>query len=356
MKVLYLAELIFPSKKAYAIHVMKMCNALSKKNNIQLIIFKNNEKNIFKTYNCESKFSINELKLNKINFINRLKFTFGLLKYINSKKILIISRSVLGALYLSLKGYNVVLEIHHELSSFTKYIFNISKYCNFFKKIKFIFISKELVKKYSINNKSIILDDAVDLIDFKKSSNSTKFKNTCCYTGSFAKGKGLEKIFEISKKLKKIKFHIYGDFSNSEYSINDFKKYKNVIYKGYIKYSKIPNVLKRYEVVLMPYSNTVFGRGKNLEIGKYMSPMKLFDYLASGSIIIASKLKVYGHILNNRNSILVEEDKIEQWADQINLVFNNLKKFKYLKKNSKLIIKNYSWDIRAKKIIEFVNV
>jgi len=84
--------------------------------------------------------------------------------------------------------------------------------------------------------------------------------------------------------------------------------------------------------------------------------MKLFDYLASGSIIIASKLKVYGHILNNRNSILVEEDKIEQWADQINLVFNNLKKFKYLKKNSKLIIKNYSWDIRAKKIIEFVNV
>ena len=356
MKILYLAELIFPSKKAYAIHVMKMCNALSKKNDIKFIIFQNNEKNIYKAYNCESKFLINELKINKINFINRLKFTFGLLKYINSKKILIISRSVLGGLYLSFKGYNVVLEIHHELSSFTKYIFNLSKYCNFFKKIKFIYISKELIKKYNINNKSIILDDAVDLTDFKKSSNSIKFKNTCCYAGSLAKGKGLEKILEISKKLKKIKFHIYGDFSNSEYSINDFKKYKNVIYKGYIKYSKIPNVLKRYEVLLMPYSNKVFGRGKNLEIGKYMSPMKLFDYLASGSIIIASKLDVYKHILNKKNSILIEEHKIEEWAKQINLVFNNLKKYKYLKKNSNSIIKNHSWDIRAKKIIEFVNV
>ena len=39
----------------------------------------------------------------------------------------------MAALYLSFKGYNVVLEIHHELSSFTKYIFNLSKYCNFFK-------------------------------------------------------------------------------------------------------------------------------------------------------------------------------------------------------------------------------
>ena len=141
MKILYLAELIFPSKKAYAIHVMKMCNALSKKNDIELIIFQNNEKNIYKAYNCESKFLINELKLNKINFINRLKFTFGLLKYINSKKILIISRSVLGGLYLSFKGYNVVLEIHHELSSFTKYIFNLSKYCNFLKKLNlYIFL------------------------------------------------------------------------------------------------------------------------------------------------------------------------------------------------------------------------
>ena len=98
-----------------------------------MVIFQNNERNIYKAYNCESQFSINELKLNKINFINRLKFTFGLLKYINSKKILILSRSILGGLYLGLKGYNIVLEIHHELSSFTKYIFNLSKYFNFFK-------------------------------------------------------------------------------------------------------------------------------------------------------------------------------------------------------------------------------
>ena len=42
-----------------------------------------------------------------------------------------------------------------------------------------------------------------------------------------------------------------------------------------------------------------------------MSPMKMFDYLASERIILASKLNVYSHILrNNYNSILVDPNNI----------------------------------------------
>ena len=43
----------------------------------------------------------------------------------------------------------------------------------------------------------------------------------------------------------------------------------------------------------------VFVRSKNLDTAKYMSPLKLFEYLAMSKIIIASKLKVYSHILKN---------------------------------------------------------
>ena len=211
---------------------------------------------------------------------------------------------------MSLFGYNIVLEIHHELRSFTKYLFFFSKYFYTFKNIKFIFISKTLKNKYNLKNKYLILDDAVELEDYSNLKNSDKFKNTCCYTGSLSRGKGLEKIFKISKKLEKINFHIYGDFSNSDFNINDFKNYKNVFYKGYIKYNKIPSILNKYHVVLMPYSKKVLGRGKNLEIGKYMSPMKLFDYLASGKIIIASKLKVYSHILNKKILYLLKKTQL----------------------------------------------
>ena len=61
----------------------------------------------------------------------------------------------------------------------------------------------------------------------------------------------------------------------------------------------------------MPYQNKVYGRGKNLELGNFMSPMKMFDYLASGNLIIASNLKVYSQILkNNFNSFLVTSNNI----------------------------------------------
>ncbi len=356
MRINYLAELIFPSKKAYAIHVMKMCNALSKKNNVRLFVFRNKKNNIFFTYNCFNKFKIIDMGLNKINFYNRIIYSFSLLNEIKSKNEIIISRSIIGALLLSFKGYNVILEIRHELKSATNFFFNLSKYFDFFKKIKFIFVSKNLLKKFKLDNKQIILDDAVDISDFNRKKKSNRIKKTCCYTGSLAKGKGLEKIFEISKKLKNIDFHIYGDFLNSNYSVKDFNEYENVKYKGYLSYNKIPKVLEKYDVLLMPYAEKVYGRGSNLEIGKYMSPLKLFDYLAAGKIIIATDLKVYDHILNKNNAILIKDSKVDEWVKKINFVFKNLKKFDYLKKNSKITIKKHTWDIRVKKVINFINV
>ena len=87
-----------------------------------------------------------------------------------------------------------------------------------------------------------------------------------------------------------------------------------------------------------------------------MSPMKLFDYLASKKIIIASKLKVYNHILNKKNSILINSDSAKKWAQKIELIINNQNKYVYLKKNAFETAKKYTWEIRIKKIINFLDV
>ena len=38
-----------------------------------------------------------------------------------------------------------------------------------------------------------------------------KIRNTCVYIGSFFEGKGVEQIFRLAKKNRKINFHIYGE-------------------------------------------------------------------------------------------------------------------------------------------------
>ena len=65
----------------------------------------------------------------------------------------------------------------------------------------------------------------------------------------------------------------------------------------------------------MPYQKKISILAKNIYVQNYFSPLKLFEYLASGNIIIASKLPVYNHILkNNHNSVLCDPNNPREWS------------------------------------------
>ena len=356
-KLYYISEIFLPSTSAYSIHVMKICNEFSNffKKTSLLVFRKARNKNFHKLYKCKNNFNIVDFHISKNNFFTRILYALKIIIFLKKKDSIIISRSIISALLLSLVKKKVILEIHHTLEGFTKFLFYFVKKFQNFQNIKFIFISKKLKKDFNLKNKSIILDDAVDINDFNIKKKEKIYKNTCAYAGSFAKGKGIENILKIASYCKHIKFHLYGDFSNSIYSKNYFKNFKNVNYKGYIKYKDIPITLSRYHILLLPYSKKVYVRSNNLETSQHMSPLKLFDYLSSGKVIIASKMPVYDHILNKKNSILLNYNQHKKWALKIDYVFKNLKIFNKLKLNALNTAKKNTWHQRVKKIIEFIN-
>ena len=101
--------------------------------------------------------------------------------------------------------------------------------------------------------------------------------------------------------------------------------FKNVKFFNHLEYYQIPKYMSKYHVLLMPYLNKVSVRSSNLDTSKYMSPLKLFEYLAMSKIIIASKLKVYSHILkNNYNCLLLDSKNINEWIYLIEKIFKNL--------------------------------
>ena len=207
----------------------------------------------------------------------------------------------------------------------------------------------------SLKKNYIILDDGVDIKDFdlyKKNNLKNKKNNTCAYFGSLSKGKGLEIIFSIAERMNNIKFDIYTDITFLDKTV--INKFKNIKFFNYVSYSKVPLLMSKYDVVLMPYQDRVEARSKNLEISKFMSPLKLFDYLASCKIIIASDLKVYSHILhNNFNSILINHNNIDLWCKKISQVFKSPKNFYYMKLNAYNTAAKYTWDKRVLSIINF---
>jgi len=355
--VYYLAELSLPSKSAYTIHVIQMCNAISKNQKDVNLLIPNQDikyEEIKKEYSIEFDFKIFPIfkKMKILNFISRIIYAIKCYNKIKKKKTnyLVISRSVIASIFLAIFQVKNFLEIHHELKGFSKIFFQLTKFYFIEKNVKYILINSYLLNFFNLKkDKYFILDDAVNIDLFNHSFETKVIPKTCGYFGSLTKGKGIELIIEIAKKLPEIDFHIYGDLSISAFKDLDLKNHKNITFFDHLKYSKIPSTMNKYEILLMPYLNKVFVRSKNLEVSKYMSPLKLFEYLAASKIIIASRLDVYSHILvDNYNCLLSSSDKISEWVLNISNIFSDLKKYEYIRNGAKETAIKNTWDKRVK--------
>ena len=351
----YISELCLPSNSGYAQHVLKICDSFSKKFKTTLFVISNNKSffELKKEYLLKRKFEIKLFSKNyKNNFITRIFFSLYVLKNINKNSI-IISRSLISSLILSLFGVRNILELHHPPKGLTNYVFYLYRLLRLDKNLDYIFLHKN-IKKYLKIKRGIVLDDACDLSDFKL--RKLKIKYEYCYVGSLFRGKGLEKIIELADYFPKKKFHVFGDFKtlNSNFQKAQIESLKNLHMHDFKSYRHIPKILMSSKFLLLPYLNKVSVNSKNLEVSKFMSPLKMFDYLASGRIIMASDLKVYSHILkNNFNCLMPKKNDLRSWVNLINKISNKNKNFNYLRKNAVNTASKFTWDKRIKKIINY---
>ena len=174
-----------------------------------------------------------------------------------------------------------------------------------------------------------------------------KIKYKFVYTGSFVQGKGIETIIALANHFKEFKFNVFGNL--------DTISSQNLILNDYQSYFSICKILLKSEYLLLPYEKKISVLIKNSDVSKYISLLKMFEYLATKKIIFASYNKTYNHILkNNYNSLLINSDKIKAWIKTINMVIKNPKKFEYLKKNAYETSKKYTWKKRCGLILKFI--
>ena len=64
-----------------------------------------------------------------------------------------------------------------------------------------------------------------------------------------------------------------------------------------------------------------------------MSPMKMFEYLSSGRVILSSNIRVLKVLISNFNCIIVKDNKVETWVKELDLLKNNIKLMRCEKRN-----------------------
>jgi glycosyltransferase involved in cell wall biosynthesis len=367
-KLFYVAEINLPSFRAYTIHVLKIVDAFTNTLKTQLIIpFSSKTYHYKKIKNdflltSKKKFQIINIfdKVFVSTMINRVCFGFKSALYLKTKaNAIIITRSITTSLFLIFFKKKHILEIHQKFTRLSHFFFiflNIieSKYI-----INIIFITRAIQNEYKNKNINfLVLPDGVNLKNFKYKIKIKKHIKNIYYIGSFYKGRGIEIIFKLAKFFANKNFFLYGH--RDEYIPNNIKNIKNIKIYKFIKYNEVPRVAENADLFLMPYSLKevkMNSEGKISNIAKYTSPIKMFEYLASGTPIVASNLPVLKEILiHNKNSLIVRNNSINNWVKSINLIDRNLSLRKLISQRAYETAKIHTWEKRAKRILDSIKV
>ena len=105
-----------------------------------------------------------------------------------------------------------------------------------------------------------------------------------------------------------------------------------------------------FDIVLAPYTNKVSVFGNTGDSSKYMSPLKIFEYMSYKKAIIASDLAVLREVLSSKNAMLAEPENIKDWVNAINELKNQENR-ETIANNALKDFKNYTWKNRALQIV-----
>ncbi len=174
------------------------------------------------------------------------------------------------------------------------------------------------------DRKVVIAPNGVDLdryADLPTPGNARKAlgyseRMTVSYTGHFYEGRGMEVLFHLAKTFPEIQFLWVGGREKELTAVRERlsrDQIQNVILTGFVDNRTLPMYQAASEILLMPYELTIAGSsgGNSADI---CSPMKMFEYMAAGRIILTSDLPVIREVLDEESAYFCPPEDKEAWA------------------------------------------
>lgn len=116
---------------------------------------------------------------------------------------------------------------------------------------------------------------------------------------------------------------------------------------GEVRHKEIPGYLSKMDVVTLPYPKL-----KQF----YFSPIKLFEYMASGRAIAASSIGQIKDILEDKKTaLLYKPGYVEALANHILAFESNASLRERLGKNARKAVKSRTWENNARTILKMMN-
>ena len=130
---------------------------------------------------------------------------------------------------------------------------------------------------------------------------------------------------------------------------------ENVILTGFVYNAELPRYQAACDVLLMPYQGRVAASSGG-DISRYLSPMKMFEYLACGRAILSSDLPVLQEILNESNAMLLPAADVDSWVTVLQILQTEPKTRAALAAEARQTAEQHTWTARARLILDGLKV
>ncbi len=367
MKIAYISNSVIPSRNANSIHVMKMCAAMARAGN-EVTLFApaslREEPNCgdgFAHYGIRPAFALQKIRRWPTRGRHYIYCRRAAIAAAGLQPDLVYTRVVEAAWFALRRGLPVVLEMHAPVEQGGRV------QSLLFRRVKkdpgllrIVVISEALrqifIQRFpELQDIMLVCHDAADPMEQALPAQpAAEFPLRVGYVGHLYDGRGSELILRLAERTPWASFHLYGGTDEDIERVRAMAaKGSNVQVHGCVPPALIPGILARLDVLLAPYQRKVSVPGGG-DTSRWMSPLKIFEYMAAGKAIVSSDLPVLREVLrHDENALLCDPEDVEAWGTALErLRADGEMRSRLASRALEEHRSRYSWDARAQQVLD----
>lgn len=176
-------------------------------------------------------------------------------------------------------------------------------------------------------------------------------KRIILYTGGLYRDREIENILKLAKSNPEHLFIIVGGPEKNKFFFERKAlrmSIRNVRLKGFVQHKEIPEYLYAADILLALWS------GKVPTIN-YCSPLKLFEYMAAGRLILAHDFPTIREVLEDgKDAILCQPDNFQSLNSKFTEAIKKIDDDTFGNNARRKAVEMFSWDTRVYKLLEFI--
>lgn len=356
MKLLYIANMRFPTEKVHGMQVAKMIEAFQELgHSVELIVprMPTKETDPVRFYDLKTQIDVRQVwtlpwRSSRVSFLIS-SFLFGIMSALVAMRrpgiIYSVDLDHFSFFLMPFLGKPYFFEIH---SAIRKTI----PHRLLFSRIGGIVAINENVKRAleevfpKLRGKILIFPNGVDIKIYEDIIPRKMKHPAVVYTGSFQGWKGLQTAVEAAKLLPKVEWYFVGGEAKGLGKSLPVNVHT-------IPWHQSPKTAPEWQsgadMLLLS------GTNKNKYSSRYTSPVKVYEYMAAGKPIIAARTSALKQVISEKEAFFYEPDDANSLSDTVKKALTHPEDFKEEAEKLKEHAKKFTWENRAKQITEFMH-